>query len=126
MPAPVETVQAVQQATETATSMVDGGVAAAGGAGSLMLAGLLWLMKRVFGITIPRLSNDFRESLKAQLTEHREALRELRALDREDAKQARADFKEALRDITTGIEAKLDRLSTAVERMDQTLRGQGK
>lgn len=115
-PAPVEAVEAARTA-------LDGSVAAAGGGATLVLGWFGWIVKRAFGVTIPRLSHDFKEAMEKQGDLFRAALSEQRSDFREELKQARHDFKEELKQDRLELSARLEKLSTAVERMDSTLRG---
>jgi len=76
-----------------------------------------WLVRRVFTHTIPRLAQDFKESLIQQQNMFVDQL----AAQREDFKVAmreqREDFKEALVQERDDFGKRLDRLTTAVEKM---------
>ena len=85
------------------------------GAMGAIIALVTWLVRRVFTHTIPRLAEDFKESLKSQQALFMDQL----GSQRDDFKQAlseqRTDFKEALQEEREQIGAKLDKLTEAVE-----------
>lgn len=87
------------------------------GATGMIILLVAWLVRRVFTHTIPRLAEDFKESLGKQ----QELFTEQLADQRNDFKQAlveqRTDFKEALRMERDQFGVKLDRLADAVERL---------
>lgn len=111
MPDPAHIVDAAKTGAEIAQTTVDGSVAAAGGAGTLVLGWFGWIVKRAFGVTIPRLSKDFKDALGEQRAEFREELR-----------NARQDFKDEIKQDRADLRTSLEKLTTAIERMDNTLR----
>lgn len=82
-----------------------------------ILALVTWLVRRVFTHTIPRLAEDFKEALHKQQEMFSKQLEE----QREDFKTAlaeqRTDFKESLKLEREQFGTKLDRLTTAVEKL---------
>lgn len=85
------TAHTAQVAAEEATSTAVG--VGSGAVGLMAIGAVVWLMKRTFGHTIPRISADFKESLKEQRAEFTSALREQRAdllavLERADERSA--------------------------------------
>jgi len=120
MPDPVQTI-------ETAQSAVGGYTAAGSGLG--IVGVIVWMWKRInraFDVTIPRLAQSHKETMEAAVANLEDALREQRQVDREELRLARADYKDALKEDRTEMRSALDKLSTAVERLDQTMRAQGK
>jgi len=82
---------------------------------STALGLMAWLVRRVFTHTIPRLAQDFRETLQSeqklftnQLTEQRDDFKEMLT-------QQREDFKESMKDERIYLGNKIDRLAEAVE-----------
>ena len=82
---------------------------------STALGMMAWLVRRVFTHTIPRLAQDFRETLQSeqklftnQLTEQRDDFKEMLT-------QQREDFKESMKDERIYLGNKIDRLAEAVE-----------
>lgn len=82
-----------------------------------ILALVTWLVRRVFTHTIPRLADDFKESLSKQHDMFAKQLED----QREDFKVAlgeqRTDFKESLKQERDQFGVKLDRLTAVVEKL---------
>ena len=85
------------------------------GAMGAIIALVTWLVRRVFTHTIPRLAEDFKESLKSQQALFMEQLSSQRDDFKEALSEQRTDFKDALKEEREQIGEKLDKLSEAVE-----------
>lgn len=93
----------------------------AGGAFSLVV----WVVQRVFKITIPRLAHDFRDALDKQQTAYREDLRDIREMFRQELRDERTAMQELVaneRDSRERISARIDTLIMMVERMGDKLK----
>jgi len=85
-------------------------------AGFLAVFGLvIWVVKRVFSHTIPRLAQDFKEALTNQQAASMAQLETQRNDFKEQLAYQRNDFREALREEREQLGKRLDRLSSAVE-----------
>jgi hypothetical protein len=82
------------------------------GAAILLVA---WLVRRVFTHTIPRLADDFKDSLKTQQALFIDQLEKQREDFRTALGDQRTDFRESLKDERDQLGVKLDRLAEAVE-----------
>ncbi len=103
-------------------------------AGGVSAFGLVaWLLKRVFTHTIPRLAKDFKQALDAQAAVLTEELRNQRSLHEREYSQQREDFRAELQQQRNDFKdemarereffaQQLQRLSTAVEHLERTLR----
>jgi len=78
---------------------------------------VVWLVRRVFTHTIPRLAEDFKESLAKQQTQFLKHLEDQRVDYKETLQAQRTDFREALRDERDELGKKLDRVAEAVEHL---------
>lgn len=76
---------------------------------------VIWVVKRVFSHTIPRLATDFKESLSQQAAAFMAQLETQRNDFKEQLAYQRNDFREALREEREQLGKRLDRLSEAVE-----------
>ena len=85
-----------------------------GATGAIILL-VTWLVRRVFQHTIPRLAEDFKESLKSQQELFLDQLGKQRDDFREALAEQRTDFRESLKDERDQLGRKLDRLAEAVE-----------
>jgi biopolymer transport protein ExbB/TolQ len=85
-----------------------------GATGAIILL-VTWLVRRVFTHTIPRLADDFKESLKTQQGLFIEQLERQRQDFREALSEQRTDFRDSLREERDQLGRKLDRLAEAVE-----------
>lgn len=99
-------------------------------AGFLAVFGLvIWVVKRVFSHTIPRLAQDFKEALSNQQAAFMAQLEVQRNDFKEQLAYQRNDFREALREEREQLGKRLDRLSAAVESLlvqaQKTKRGGG-
>jgi hypothetical protein len=81
---------------------------------AVILALMAWLVRRVFTHTIPRLAEDFKESLRLQQEVFSKQLEIQRADFRAALAEQRADFKDSLLVERSQLAGKLDRLSDAV------------
>jgi Sec-independent protein translocase protein TatA len=82
---------------------------------AIVLGLMVWVVKRVFSHTIPRLAGDFKESI-AQLQKTFAEQLDLQRKDfKEELQRQRLDFRESLRDERHDLERKLERLTLAVE-----------
>lgn len=87
------------------------------GAGIMALALVVWIVRRVFSHTIPRLATDFRESLTSIQQHFKDEIAASREAFRQELALQRGDFKDALKDEREGFGRKLDRLADAVEEL---------
>jgi len=85
-----------------------------GATGAVILL-IVWLVRRVFTHTIPRLAEDFKDSLKGQQELFLDQLAKQRDDFREALGEQRTDFRESLKDERDQLGRKLDRLAEAVE-----------
>lgn len=85
-----------------------------GATGTIILL-IVWLVRRVFTHTIPRLATDFKEALANQQALFLKQLDEQRIDFKEALSDQRTDFREALKDERDQLGRKLDRLAEAVE-----------
>jgi len=85
-----------------------------GATGAIILL-VVWLVRRVFTHTIPRLAEDFKEALKGQQGLFLEQLSKQRDDFRGALAEQRTDFRESLKDERDQLGRKLDRLAEAVE-----------
>lgn len=91
----IDELEAVHSAASATTQTAMG---VGGGAVGLAAIGLVvWLFKRTFGHTIPRISADFKEALKEQ----KEAAKEARREFLEELRAQRQDFMQTLERIDT-------------------------
>lgn len=87
-----------------------------GATGTIILL-VAWLVRRVFTHTIPRLAEDFKESLKSQQSVFLDQLEKQREDFREALSEQRGDFRESIKNEREDFGRKIDRLSNAVERI---------
>ena len=85
-----------------------------GATGAIVLL-VTWLVRRVFTHTIPRLADDFKESLKGQQILFIDQLEKQREDFRTALSEQRTDFRESLKEERDQLGLKLDRLAEAVE-----------
>ena len=85
-----------------------------GATGAIILL-VVWLVRRVFTHTIPRLAEDFKESLKTQQGLFLDQLSHQRDDFKEALSEQRTDFRESLTEERDQLGRKLDRLAEAVE-----------
>lgn len=85
-----------------------------GATGAIVLLAT-WLVRRVFTHTIPRLADDFKDSLKTQQLLFIDQLEKQRNDFREALSEQRTDFRESLKEERDQLGLKLDRLAEAVE-----------
>lgn len=85
------------------------------GATGVIVLLVVWLIRRVFTHTIPRLADDFKEALKTQQGLFIAQLEKQRDDFREALGEQRTDFRESLKDERDQLGRKLDRLAEAVE-----------
>ena len=85
-----------------------------GATGAIILL-VVWLVRRVFAHTIPRLAEDFKEALKGQQSLFLEQLTIQRDDFRTALSEQRTDFRDSLKDEREQLGRKLDRLAEAVE-----------
>ena len=85
-----------------------------GATGAIVLL-VTWLVRRVFTHTIPRLADNFKDSLKNQQELFIDQLEKQREDFRAALAEQRTDFRESLRDERDQLGRKLDRLAEAVE-----------
>ena len=90
------------------------GLLETGAPGAIVLL-VVWLVRRVFTHTIPRLADDFKESLKGQQGLFIDQLEKQREDFREALADQRTDFRESLKDERDQLGRKLDRLAEAME-----------
>lgn len=94
----------------------------------VVLSLVVWLVRRVFTYTIPRLADDYKKSLERQqdiftaaLDKQQSLLQTSLAQQRADFKESlekeRADCKEVLQEEREFIGEKLDRLSGSIEQL---------
>lgn len=89
-----------------------------GATGAIILL-VTWLVRRVFTHTIPRLADDFKESLKGQQGLFIHQLEKQRSDFREALAEQRTDFRESLKEERDQLGRKLDRLAEAVETLSR-------
>ena len=66
------------------------------GGGLIALGLIVWLVKRVFSHTIPRMSKDFKEALACQQAMFSDEMKVLREAFAEEIKSQRQDFRDEL------------------------------
>ncbi len=81
-----------------------------------------WLVRRVFQHTIPRLSEDFKESLSTVTKTFKEELREQRNDFKEELRESRKDFHAALQAEREYLGKRIDRLSDGIENLVKEMR----
>lgn len=90
------------------------GLLETGATGAIILL-VTWLVRRVFTHTIPRLADDFKDSLKGQQALFIDQLEKQREDFRTALSEQRTDFRESLKEERDQLGVKLDRLAEAVE-----------
>ena len=82
---------------------------------STALGLMAWLVRRVFTHTIPRLAQDFKETLQSEQKLFVGQLDDQRSDFKEMLTQQREDFKEAMKDERIYLGQKIDRLAEAID-----------
>lgn len=90
-----------------------------GGLGAFAL--VVWVVRRVFTHTIPRLAKSFEESLHASQTQFHEELKACREDFRAELRAQRDDFKSMIRDERELFLTRLDRMSEAIGSLERSL-----
>ena len=83
--------------------------------GAITLIG--WVIKRVFTHTIPRLAQDFKDSLKELQDMFQKSLEQQREDFRDELKRQREDFKDITREEREQWGRKIDRVAEGIERL---------
>jgi len=85
------------------------------GAMGALITLVVWVVRRTFTHTIPRLATDFKEALSKQADAFSKQLEDQREDFKSVLAEQREDFKESLKEERDNLGKKLDRLAEAVD-----------
>lgn len=91
----------------------------AGGLGAFSL--VVWVVRRVFTHTIPRLAKSFEEALKLSQQQFHDELKSCRDDFREELRAQRLDFKSQIHEERELFLSRLDRMSDAIMSLERAI-----
>ena len=84
---------------------------------------IVWLVKRTFSHTIPRLAADFKESMSAQAEVFQEEMRAEREFFQGEIRAQRQEFRDELASQREDWKKELSRLGDRIDLLTKTIRG---